>query len=88
MPTRRLGSSLTAAEVCDALENLITPHALLRRARKGLIPGAFKIGHRVYFSRNTAAWLVTDLSPTGGAGLAITVHKECTTVDGYYKPPR
>jgi hypothetical protein len=86
MPPRRLGSSLTAAEVCDALENLVTPHLLLRWARQGRIPGAFKIGHRVFFSRNTAAWLIRDLSTTGAAGYAITIPREGSDVDGYYKP--
>jgi len=87
MPTRRFGSSLTADEVSAQLEGLLSAHALRKRARQGLVPGAFKVGHHVFFARNTAAWLVRDLSTTGGAGLAITAPKE-ESANGYFQPPR
>jgi hypothetical protein len=85
VPTKRFGSSLTAQEVCEQLDGLMSTHTLLKRARQGQVPGAFKVGARVYFARNTAAWLVTDLSVGGGAGLAITTAKE-DTANGYFKP--
>lgn len=87
MRTRRFASSLTATEVADQLDGLISAHALRKRARAGLIPGAFKVGDRVYFARNTAAWLTRDLSTMGGAGLAITAPKE-DSANGYIQPPR
>lgn len=86
MPTRRLDRSKTAEQVSDELGGLMTPNGLLKRARKGLVPGAFKVGDRVWFAPNTASWLLVDLSTAGGAGLAINVPKEGSTVDGYYKP--
>lgn len=83
---RNFDRSKTAVEVCAELDDLITPHALLRRARRGMVPGAFKVGHRTYFAPNTALWLIQDLSVTSPAGYSIRVPKEGSTVDGYFKP--
>ena len=71
MPTRQLGRCITAEEVSDQLDNLVSAHTLRKWARQGRIPGTFKLGHAVYFPRNAAAWLVRDQSPWGGAGYPI-----------------
>ena len=88
MPERRLERSKTAAEVCDELGGLMSPHALLRRARRGLVPGAFKIGRHVYFSHNTVLWMIEDLSVTSPAGFSIRIPKEGTENGLASHPPR
>ena len=52
-----------------------------------MVPGAFKIGNRVYFATNTALWLTQDLSAAAPAGYAITAPKE-NSANGYLQPPR
>jgi hypothetical protein len=86
MPERQLGRSITADQLSDQLDNLVSPHTLRKWARQGRVPGAFKIGRNLYFARNTASWLIRDLSIYGGAGLPIGIPKEGSTVDGYITP--
>jgi hypothetical protein len=89
VPTRQLHRhSKTAQEVSDELGGLLSAHEIRKLARRGKIPGAFKLSGRVYFATNTATWLIRDLSSTGAAGYAITIPREGTDVDGFYKPPR
>jgi hypothetical protein len=88
MPTRQLGRSITADELSDQLDGLVSPHTLRKWARQGRVPGSFKLGHAVYFARNTAAWLIRDQSPYGGAGLPIgAVPKEGTDLNGTASHP-
>jgi hypothetical protein len=81
-PPRRLDRSLTAEQVADELGGLMSAHSLRRLARAGRIPGAFRLGGRYFFAGNTAAWLTTDLSAVGGAGLMIRAPKEGTDSNG------
>jgi hypothetical protein len=85
---RHLGRSITADQLSDQLDNLVSPHTLRKWARQGRIPGSFKLGHAVYFPRNAAAWLVRDQSMYGGAGLPIGAisKEEGTRINGTGHP--
>jgi hypothetical protein len=78
MPARRLDRSLTAQQVADQLGGLLSANTLVRLARQGKIPGAFRLGGRTFFAYNTAMYLIRDLSDTSPAGYAITIEKEGT----------
>lgn len=85
---RQWATALTAEQVCDQLGGLLDPHVLRKWARAGRVPGAFRIGRRVWFARNTASWLVVDMGAPGmtPAGYAIREPKPGSN-NGFSRPP-
>ena len=86
MPQRQLETALSAEDVVEQLGGLITTHTLRKWARQGKVPGAFKIGHKVFFARNTAMWLLQDMSASTPAGYAIREPRPGTD-NGWSQPP-
>ena len=52
---------ITALELSAQLGDQVSAHTLRAWARRGLISGAVKLGHKVLFDARTASWLVQDL---------------------------
>src|SRR4051794_6277100 len=87
MAERQLGRSLTPDQLSEQLDGLASPNTLRRWAKQGKIPGAFRVGNKYFFARNTAAWLIKDLSAWGGGGKPIgTVPKDGSDTNGTVTP--